>query len=237
MTTPKTSAIGFAASASALARTRSRRCWATSRRAAVGPTETIEQLVRSRRARRDAVNLARRTRFACLGSFKTMDRFDWSHPGTGRARSRTSACSSSTSSSRAKTSCSRAGSGLGKTMIAQNLAPAALVRGSPCGSRRSPAALADLLNQESMPAIERRLRRYTLPDLLILDELGYVPCDSRAADILFNIISRRHEQRSTIITTNLAYKQWGTAFPTQPAWRARRPLRAALPPLEIVGES
>lgn len=64
-----------------------------------------------------------------------------------------------------------------------------------------------------MPAFERRLRRYTSPDLLVLDELGYLPCDTRAADILYNIISRRHEQRSTIITTNLAFKQWGNTFP------------------------
>ena len=64
-----------------------------------------------------------------------------------------------------------------------------------------------------MPAFERRLKRYLLPDLLILDELGYLPCDSRAADILYNIISRRHERRSTVITTNLAFKQWGTVFP------------------------
>jgi len=40
-----------------------------------------------------------------------------------------------------------------------------------------------------------------------------LPCDSRAADILYNIIGRRHEQRSTIITTNLGFKQWGTTFP------------------------
>lgn len=42
---------------------------------------------------------------------------------------------------------------------------------------------------------------------------GYLPCDNRAADVLYNIISRRHEQRSTIITTNLAFKSWGTIFP------------------------
>ncbi len=75
------------------------------------------------------------------------------------------------------------------------------------------AALADLLNQESLPAFERRVRRYTRPGVLILDELGYPPCDTRAADILCNIVSRRREQRSTIITTNLAFKQWGNTCP------------------------
>jgi hypothetical protein len=46
----------------------------------LGPTETVEQLVDLEERARAAVNLARRTRFACLGSFKTLDRFDWSHP-------------------------------------------------------------------------------------------------------------------------------------------------------------
>jgi DNA replication protein DnaC len=107
----------------------------------------------------------------------------------------------------------KGGSGLGKTMIAQNLAQAALTAGFTVRFSTLAAALADLLGQESLPAFERRLRRYTSPDLLVLDELGYLPCDSRAADILYNIISRRHEQRSTIITTNLGFKQWGTTFP------------------------
>ena len=68
------------------------------------------------------------------------------------------------------------------------------------------------MRQESIPATERRLRRYTAPDLLLLDELGYVPCDSRAADLLFHIVSRRHEARTIVITTNLAFKQWGSVF-------------------------
>ncbi len=51
------------------------------------------------------------------------------------------------------------------------------------------------------------------PQLLVIDEIGYLPCDSRSADLLYNVISRRHLQRSTIISTNLAFKLWGTVFP------------------------
>jgi DNA replication protein DnaC len=85
-------------------------------------------------------------------------------------------------------------------MLAKNIGLAALHAGKTVRFTTLAAALADLLQQESLPAFERRLKRYTQPAVLILDELGYLPCDSRAADILFNIISRRHEQRSTVIT-------------------------------------
>jgi DNA replication protein DnaC len=76
-----------------------------------------------------------------------------------------------------------------------------------------PAALADLLKQESPPALERRLRKYTMPSLLILDEIGYLPCSQQSSDLLYNIVSRRHESRSLILTTNLPFKQWSTVFP------------------------
>jgi DNA replication protein DnaC len=178
----------------------------------VGPTETVEQLVDLEERSRAAVNLARRTRFACLGSFKTMDRFDWAHPET-IDRALVERLLELDFVEQGENVLLKGGSGLGKTMIAQNLAHAALAAGFTVRFSTLAAALADLLNQESLPAFERRVRRYTRPDVLILDELGYLPCDTRAADILYNIVSRRHEQRSTIISTNLAFKQWGTTFP------------------------
>jgi DNA replication protein DnaC len=178
----------------------------------LGPTETVEQLVDLEERARVAVNLRRRTRFACLGSFKTLDRFDWNHPEK-IDRALIERLVELEFVDRGENVLLKGGSGLGKTMIAQNLAQAALTAGFTVRFSTLAAALADLLGQESMPAFERRLRRYTNPDLLVLDELGYLPCDSRAADILYNIISRRHEQRSTIITTNLGFKQWGTTFP------------------------
>jgi DNA replication protein DnaC len=178
----------------------------------LGPTETVEQLVDLEERARVAVNLRRRTRFACLGAFKTLDRFDWNHPEK-IDRALIERLVELEFVDRGENVLLKGGSGLGKTMIAQNLAQAALTAGFTVRFSTLAAALADLLGQESMPAFERRLRRYTNPDVLLLDELGYLPCDSRAADILYNIISRRHEQRSTIITTNLGFKQWGTTFP------------------------
>lgn len=178
----------------------------------LGPTETLEQLADLEERSRASVNLTRRTRFACLGSFKTMDRFDWDHPEK-IDRPLIEQLVELEFVDRGENALLKGGSGLGKTMIALNIGQAALAAGFTVRFSTLAAALADLLAQESLPAFERRIRRYTSPDLLILDELGYLPCDSRAAELLYNVISRRHEQRSTIITTNLAFKQWGTTFP------------------------
>jgi DNA replication protein DnaC len=177
-----------------------------------GPTESIEALVELERRARAATNLASRTRAAYLGAFKPIDRFDWAHPRK-IDRELIERLATLDFIGRGENVLLRGQSGVGKTMLAKNLGHAALLAGKTVRFTTLAAALADLLQQESLPAFERRLKRYTRPALLILDELGYLPCDSRAADILFNIISRRHEHRSTVISTNLAFKQWGTVFP------------------------
>jgi DNA replication protein DnaC len=178
----------------------------------LGPTETVEQMLVIERRAREATNLARRTRAATLGTFKPIDRFDWNHP---RKIDRTliERLLGLDFVERGENVLLRGQSGVGKTMLAKALGQAALTRGYTIRFATLAAVLADLLQQESLPAFERRLKRYLHPDLLILDELGYLPCDSRAADLLYNIISRRHEDRATLITTNLSFKQWGTVFP------------------------
>ena len=62
-------------------------------------------------------------------------------------------------------------------------------------------------------ALERRLRAYARPQILAIDEIGYLSYDAHAADLLFQVISRRYEQRSIVVTTNLLFKQWDTVFP------------------------
>ena len=178
----------------------------------LSPTQVAEGLVALERRAREATNLARRTRTAYLGRFKPIDNFDWAHPRK-IDRALVDRLLALDFIAGAENVLFRGQSGVGKTMLAQNLGHAALLAGHTVRFTTLAAALADLLQQESIPAFERRLKRYLHPRLLVLDELGYLPCDSRAADMLYAIISRRHEQRSTVITTNLAFKQWGTVFP------------------------
>lgn len=51
------------------------------------------------------------------------------------------------------------------------------------------------------------------PDLLLVDEVGYLSYSNRHADLLFELISRRYEHKSTVITTNRAFKEWHEVFP------------------------
>ena len=73
--------------------------------------------------------------------------------------------------------------------------------------------LLDLGGQDSARALDRRLRHYNRPSLLCVDEIGYLSYDNRNADLFFQVVSRRYEQKSLVLTTNLAFSDWPTVFP------------------------
>lgn len=176
------------------------------------PTQVCEHLVEVERRARDTSNLHRRTRTATLGSFSPLDSFDWNHPRSVD-KGLYERLLTLDFLAQGHNVLLRGPSGVGKTTLAQNLGLAALQQGYTVRFSTLAGALADLLKQESLPALDRRLRRYLKPDLLILDELGYLPHDNRSGDLLYQIISQRHEKRSTVISTNLPFKQWATVFP------------------------
>lgn len=178
----------------------------------LAPSQIVEQLVAIERRQRDARNLAARTKRATIGTAKALDRFDWAFPRSIDRPLYEQLLTLDFAKKRHNV-IFRGPSGVGKTTLAQNIGLRALENGKTVRFATLNGALADLLTQESLPAVERRLRRYTTPDILFLDELGYLPCDARAGDMLYNIINRRHEKASTVITTNLRFKEWGTIFP------------------------
>lgn len=182
----------------------------------MSPAELCLELAALEKRERDARNLAARTKAATLGPVKPLDRFDWSHPREIDRELFEDMHETLGFIIRGENVLFRGQAGVGKSTLSKHLGLAALAKGYTVRFTTLAAALADLLRYDSIPAIERRLRRYTQPDLLILDELGYVPCDSTAADLLFRIISKRHESRAVVITTNLSYKQWGTVFGDAP---------------------
>jgi DNA replication protein DnaC len=69
-----------------------------------------------------------------------------------------------------------------------------------------------LAKAETEGQLHERLAFYAKPKLLIVDELGYLPFEKRSAHLFFQLVSRRYERGSLLITTNQAVTQWGTVF-------------------------
>jgi DNA replication protein DnaC len=204
-------ALGFRASAEAIGALITH-----ATKSKMSPAQTLLELTVLEKREREARNLAARTKAAALGPVKSLDRFDWTHPRSIDRELFEELHDSLGFLERGENVLLRGQAGVGKSTLAKHLGHAALAKGRTVRFTTLATALADLIRRESLPAIERQLRRYTSPDLLIIDELGYVPCDSDAADLLFRIVSKRHENRAIVITTNLAYKQWGTVFGDAP---------------------
>ena len=103
--------------------------------------------------------------------------------------------------------------GVGKSMIARNIAYQAVLQGHTALFTTAGEMLNILAAQDGDIALRRRLRYYAQPTLLVIDEVGYLSYSNRHADLLFEIISRRYEEKSVLITTNRPFSEWGEVFP------------------------
>jgi DNA replication protein DnaC len=166
----------------------------------------IEEQDRSRRS------LERRLSRSHLGRFKPMADFDWSWP-TRIDRDRVEAALRLGFLAEARNIVLVAPQGLGKTMIAQNIAHEAILAGHSVLVLTAAQLLLELGAQDSARSLDRRLRHYAKQSLLVIDEVGYLAFDNRNADLLFQVVARRYERKSIVLTTNLAFRDWPTIFP------------------------
>ena len=157
-------------------------------------------------------SLDRRLRNARIGSFKPLADFDWSWP-KHLERDAVEELFSFQFLQDAANVVLVGPNGVGKTMLARNLAHQALLAGHTVLFTTASDMLNDLGSQDGSLSLQRRLRRYCQPRLLLVDEVGYLSYDSRHADLLFEVITRRYQQRSIVLTTNKPFAQWNEVFP------------------------
>ena len=178
----------------------------------VSDTPWVESLLGWEETERSRRSQERRLRNAQLGRFKPLADFDWHWPAQ---------CDRAAIDSLARLEFLHdAGNavligpnGVGKTTIARNIAHQAVLAGHTVLFTTAAAMLGDLAAQDGDLALKRRLNRYVRPALLVIDEVGYLAYSNRHADLLFQIVSRRYEQKSTLVTTNRPFSEWGEVFP------------------------
>ena len=102
--------------------------------------------------------------------------------------------------------------GIGKTHLATALGYTACLAGKSVLFATAVDAINTLAAAQAASRLKIELKKYLSPQVLILDELGYLPIDKHGADLLFQVISQRYERGSTIITSNKAFKNWPEIF-------------------------
>jgi DNA replication protein DnaC len=103
-------------------------------------------------------------------------------------------------------------SGLGKTHLANAIGYLACVEGYRVRFALGADLVNDLVAAQTRNTLSKRFALWASYDLLIIDELGYLSFDSRGADLLYQVLNKRYLRAATIVTTNLAFKDWGQLF-------------------------
>ena len=102
--------------------------------------------------------------------------------------------------------------GVGKSFLAKCIAYAATQACIKVLFTTAMDMINHLIAAEADHSLLKKLHYYQCPDLLVCDEIGYLPLGRQGSNLFFQVISARHEKKSTIITTNLPFANWGKIF-------------------------
>ena len=178
----------------------------------ISETIWIESLINWEEEVRSNRGLERRLHSAHIGRFKALALFDWDWPKK---------CDREAIEELMKlefiketTNIILCGpNGVGKSTIACNIAHQAALKGYTVLFTTASQMLHELASKDGATALNRCIQYYAKPQLLVIDELGYLSYTSRHADLLFNVVAQRYKRISTIVTTNKPFAEWGEIFP------------------------
>ena len=165
--------------------------------------ELLDTELRSRHDRA----AARRLREARFPDVKTLDQIDW-NVLSGVSRPKMLELASCQFIENAEDVVIAGPVGTGKTHLAIALGVEAARRRYRVVFIRAADMVRNLLEARDARTLGRLHQRLLRASLLIVDELGFVPFDRTGGELLFNLLSERHERRSTLVTTNLAFSEW-----------------------------
>lgn len=173
----------------------------------------LEQLIDEELEGRSKRAIQRRIREARFPSVSTLDQYDFSHPSKINKKLILQLFDLKFLEKN-EWIVFLGNSGLGKTHLAKALGYAACSKGYQVLFTKTAHVISALQAAQSDSSQGRMLKRFTKPELLILDEAGFLPLDQGQSNLLFQVISDRYEysRGSTVITTNLAFKDWGRIF-------------------------
>lgn len=180
----------------------------------VGTQPGIADILALEDEERRARSLENRIRHSKIGRFRPMADFDWTWP-TDIDRLAVEELLTLQFLGDATNPILIGPNGVGKSMIAKNLTHRALLSGHTARFVTAADMLSQLAETDSPSVRRKKLGALARVDLLAIDEVGQLSYDNRFADLFYEVISARYEQRATLISTNKPFAQWGEIFPSQ----------------------
>ena len=174
-------------------------------------TEHLARLIEGETLQRRTRAIERRIKTARFPLIKTLDQFDWNWPSAINRQQIQNAFTLHFIEEK-KNLIFLGGVGLGKTHLATALGHQACLHGHRVLFTSAAEIINTLTAAQAARRLKEELKKYTRPDLLVIDELGFLPIDKQGSDLLFQIISNRYERGSILLTSNKSYKTWPEVF-------------------------